>query len=254
MKLTANIQVLCAALLLMGSIFSSCQDEMPRAFEKNLNGVYFNNTIAGNIVDSTSVTFVYEENNEMQIPVKIQLIGRTSEESRPISITVSSNDALEGTDYTLPATAELPAGSTEVNYIVTLKRTDILKEKRKTINLELRANDFFSLPVGEEVQTGGSVSTLRYRITFSNMFTEPPVTWEEELIGPFSQQKFELICKVLSINPADFNDATIITLAKMQYIHNEMTAYLKQENEKRQQGQDYDTDILDEKTGTPLEF
>ena len=41
---------------------------------------------------------------------------------------------------------------------------------KKTIYMELRANDYFALPVTEEIQAGGdTVSTLRYRIIFSDM-------------------------------------------------------------------------------------
>ena len=59
---------------------------------------------------------------------------------------VTSQDAEEGTDYTLGGDAVLPAGSVSFDYVVTLKRTDILKEKTKNLLLELRPNANFIIP------------------------------------------------------------------------------------------------------------
>lgn len=86
------------------------------------------------------------------------------------------------------------------------------------------------------------------------MFTKAPAAWDENLLGKFTQQKFELICKVLQINPADFNDPSLITLAKMLYISAEMTAYVAEQKENRDAGKDYDKEAFDPKTGEPLTF
>ena len=73
-------------------------------------------------------------------------------------------------------------------------------------------------------------------------------------MGAFSQQKFELICKVLGIDPADFNDPAVITLAKQLYISVEMTDYVDEEVAKMESGLDYDEDVFDKATGLPLNF
>lgn len=244
---------LCASLCLM-----SCNEETPEAFHA-INGIYFNNranlSAASALLDSTEVTFVYENNDEMAIPVKIQLLGRPSATDRPIALVVTSDDATEGIDYTLPSQAILPAGETSLNYMVTLKRTEALKTQTKLVRLEIRANDSFSLPVTEEVQANGkAVSTLRYRIFFSDRFTNPPAVWDTGLLGEFTQQKFELIGKVLGIAPADFNDANKMTLSKQLYIKTEMNSYVKQETAKRDNGEPFDQDVLDKRTGEPLKY
>lgn len=114
--------------------------------------------------------------------MKIQLLGRPVDESRPVDIRVSSENAVEGTDYVLSDKVEIPAGASGINYIVTLKRTESLKTMKKTIYMEL-PNDYFALPVTEEIQAGGdTVSTLRYRNIFSDMFTSAPVAWEEKSV------------------------------------------------------------------------
>jgi hypothetical protein len=92
------------------------------------------------------------------------------------------------------------------------------------------------------------------RIYFSDMFTKAPAAWDKNLLGEFTQQKFELICKVLQIDPDDFNDPAVITLAKMLYISAEMTAYVAEQKESRDAGMEYDRAAFDSQTGEPLTF
>ena len=133
-------------------------------------------------------------------------------------------------------------------------RTPALKKEKKSIELVIQENDDFSLPVMEMVQLGDTVSTISFRIFFSDMFTKAPAAWDVNLMGAFSQQKFELICRVLDIDPADFNDPAIITLAKQLYISVEMTGYVDEEVAKMEEGLDYDEEIIDKATGLPLNF
>lgn len=86
------------------------------------------------------------------------------------------------------------------------------------------------------------------------MFTKAPDAWEDNLVGDFTQQKFELICKVLEIDPADFNDPGVITLAKLLYISAEMTAYVQEQVLRKAEGDPYDEDAFDRITGEPLTF
>ena len=232
----------------------SCEEQTPDRFG-DITGVYFNNTSLGTTVtDSLDYTFVYEASDVLDIPVRVQLVGRAADVDRPLSITVTSDDAVEGVDYVLPSQAVLPAGASYVDYVVSLQRTESLKQTRKMIQLHIHANDYFDLPVTELQQITGTVQLLNVRIYFSDMFTKSPVSWDANLVGEFTQQKFVLICKVLDINPADFNDATLITLAKLLYISAEMTEYVAAEQQKRQDGLPYDTDAFDPETGEPLSF
>ncbi|MBQ8839590.1 MAG: DUF4843 domain-containing protein [Bacteroidales bacterium] len=248
-RISTYICVLSAFLSLVG-----CQERTPMLFGE-LTGVYFNNrATAMTLSDSLDITFVYEKEDEVDVPVKIQLVGRASDEPRPISVTVSSDNALSGTDYLLPESPVLPAGASETDYVVRLRRTDALKTQVKYISLRIHANEYFDLPVKEMVQAGDTVSTLDFTICFSDMFTKPPVAWDENLVGEFSQQKFELVCKVLELDPADFNDATVITLAKLLYIRAEITAYIAEQMDRYSSGESYDEDIFDSQTGLPLEF
>ena len=217
--------------------------------------MYFNNTSGTMIVsDSIDVTFVYETGNVVEVPVRVQLLGRAAGQDRTLGITVTSENAEEGRDYILPQQAVMPAGASWTDYIIRLNRTEALKSEKKVIAVELHANDYFDLPVSHIIQPGDTVSTLVFKISFSDMFTKAPAAWDENLVGNFTQQKFELICKVLDIDPEDFNDSGKITLAKLLYISAEMTAYVREQVERKATGQTYDEDAFDRETGEPLTF
>lgn len=248
-KAMKNIWIILTILLLV-----SCEERNPGYFN-DITGVYFNNTSGSlSVTDSLDLTFVYQSGDIMEVPVRIQLVGRTSLEDRALSVTVESDNAVEGTDYLLPENPVLPAGASYTDYMITLMRTDALKRERKMIRLDIHENECFALPVTEIVQLDDTVSTLELRIYFSDMFTKAPVAWDENLVGKFTQQKFELICKVLDIDPADFNDPGVITLAKLLYISSEMTAYVQSEVEKRTAGEPYDEEAFDAETDEPLTF
>ncbi len=249
-------KITCAALLI--GCLTACEEQEPAAFE-NIEGIYFNNraniSSASALLGSTNLTFVYENSDEMEVPVRIQLLGRPASQARPIEMRVTSDDAVEGVDYVLPQQAVMPAEATTLDYVVTLKRTAALQTASKTISLEILPNEYFSLPVTEEVQANGDIiSTVRFSIIYSDMFTTPPVAWEKGLLGEFSPQKFNLICKVLNINPADFNDETKMTLSLQLYIYSSMTKYIDQEIAKRDRGEAFDSDVLDSETGEPLSY
>ena len=62
------------------------------------------------------------------------------------------------------------------------------------------------------------------------------------------------IGKVLEIDPGDFNDPSLMTLAKQLYISSEMTAYVRGEIARKEAGESYDPDAFDHQTGEPLSF
>ena len=59
---------------------------------------------------------------------------------------------------------------------------------------------------------------------------------------------------MLDIDPGDFNDPVLMTLAKQVYIAAEMRAYVQAEAAKKAAGEAYDTDAFDLQTGEPLKF
>lgn len=241
-------------ILLLGICLAGCKESLPDNFGA-IEGIYFNNQQSNaTIVDSVARTFIYEDADELDVPVRVQLVGRTSPQPRPVDIRVSSDDAVLGTDYTLGSEAVLPAGSTSFDYVVTLRRTDILKQHSKTILLELHANEHFIIPFTYQAQSGGdTTSVVTFKINFSDQFTAPPAGWIEMFIGEFSQQKFELICDVMEIPRSDFNEKDKITSAKWIFIQSRMINYVKDQQELRDAGKPYDERAFDA-NGEPLSF
>ena len=232
----------------------SCSEQTPELFQ-DINGVYFSNRTNTNILqDSTEVTFVYQKGDEMEVPVSIQLLGNPSDQDREISLSVNSGDAQEGVDYELPEKAVMPQGATSCQYVVKLKRTSAIKTQQKRLKLTLQANSYFTLPVTQETTSNGDeVTTLAYTIIFSDQFTAAPKAWEKGLLGAFTQQKFELACSVLDLDPADFNDSSKMTLAMQSYISAEMQTYVLQQENLKNQGLTYDKDAFDA-DGNALKF
>ena len=185
-------------MLLCVLLFAGCEERNPALFE-DISGVYFNNRSGSmTLSDSLDVTFVYEKEDFMDVPVKVQLIGRPAGHDRAVTVTVASGNAVEGVDFMLPADPVLPAGAAEVEYVVRLIRTDALKSQKKMITLTIHENEHFTLPVTEMVQVADTVSTLNYRIFFSDMFTKAPAAWDENLVGKFTCCRIvDLRCKPL---------------------------------------------------------
>ena len=101
----------------------ACEERHPILFGE-LSGVYFNNLNSTmSVVDSIDITFVYESSDEVEVPVRLQLVGKVSDEDRDVDVVVSSQNAVEGVDYILPPKAYIPAGASYGDYVVTLKRT-----------------------------------------------------------------------------------------------------------------------------------
>lgn len=248
------MKYICLGIVLLIGL-TGCEEEKPAAFDE-INGIYFNNRQKDNTVtDSTSVTFVYTNDNTMDVGVIIQTLGRPTAQARPVDIRVVGGNAIEGTDYELIATAEIPAETVSCDYLVRLKRTPILKQENRELILELFANDYFILPFDNQVQSGNdSINMVRYRIVFSDRFTVAPESWNERYGGPFSQQKFELICRVLELDPADFNKEGGVSVVKWRFICLEMEEYVATQVKKKEAGEAYDEEAFDRQTGEPFTF
>lgn len=240
-------------LLLLPLLGAGCSESLPAHFDQ-IEGIYFNNQQNnGLLIDTASYTFIYEDADQMEVPVRIQQLGRMSQTPRAVNLRVTSPDAVEGVDYDLSGEALLPANANSFDYLITLYRTEALKSETKHLVVELAPNDSFILPFTEQIQSGDTVSTVRYTIYFSDQFTAPPAGWQTIFIGAFSQQKFELICEVMQIARADFNEEGVISSAKWMYIQSTMINYVSTQERLRDAGQPYDERAFDE-SGAPLTF
>ena len=126
-------------LLIMG--LTACSEEEVNTYSAD-EGIYFNQRIrVGNILtDSTNFTFVYieESQNEATVSIPVQLVGRATDEPRPVNIKVVGGSAKEGDDFVLPVNPVLPAGASSFNYEITLKRSTALRKKQKRLSSPLK--------------------------------------------------------------------------------------------------------------------
>ena len=68
---------------------AACEERNPEHFA-DVTGVYFNNTTGlMSVTDSLDLTFVYEASDVMEVPVKVQLLGRAVDYDRPLDISVT---------------------------------------------------------------------------------------------------------------------------------------------------------------------
>ena len=242
MKRHLKYMILGCALL----VAAGCKESLPPHFD-DITGIYLNNLLPNRAhTDSVSLTFIYEDKDEMEVPVRLQLLGRTAETARPVTVSILSDNADAGRDYEAPSIAELPANATAFDYVIKLKRTADLKKETKKLIVRIEANDYFILPFESIIQSGGQeTSVVDFIIEYSDQFTAPPVGWNEMFAGKFTQQKFELITRVMDIPRNYFNDKNKISPAKWIYIQEQMTLYVRGEQKKKDQGLDYDPEAFD---------
>lgn len=238
-----------AALLCLALAAASCSEsEVP--LYSGEDGIYFNNRTSANVLtDSTEQTFIYIEENTIDVPVTIQVMGHAADYDRPVSLTVTGN-ATEGTDYTLPVEAVVKAGEYKIDYIVRLIKTDELSSTVKRMQLHLAANDHFVTRFTHEGDSTSAsspyASALTYTIRFSNQFTVPPVGWNKDFAGEFSVRKLDLLVKLFpDVARADYNESGKISLAKWSYMQVEANQYVYEQETLYRMGSAYDEMIFD---------
>lgn len=219
-------------MLILG--LTACSEEEVNTYNAE-EGIYFNQRIrVGNILtDSTNFTFVYieESQNEATVSIPVQLVGRAIDEPRPVNIKVVGGSAKEGDDFVLPVNPVLPAGASSFNYEITLKRSTILQEEAKTIEIAIEENEYFRPIITHEItdiQSGTDVTAMRHKIEFSELFTEAPTAWYTK-ICPFTPQRFFLTCRVMDVPRSDFNDPSKISFFRFQYFISEMRKYVAEQ-------------------------
>ena len=219
-------------MLILG--LTACSEEEVNTYSAE-EGIYFNQRIrVGNILtDSTNFTFVYieESQNEATVSIPVQLVGRAIDEPRPVNIKVVGGSAKEGDDFVLPVNPVLPAGASSFNYEITLKRSTVLQEEAKTIEIAIEENEYFRPIITHEItdtQSGTDVTAIRHKIEFSELFTAAPAAWYT-YIYPFTPQCFFLTCRVMNIPRSDFNDTSKISSFRFQYFMSEMRKYVAEQ-------------------------
>lgn len=135
-----NIRNIIFGAILAAPLLTSCEESLPDHFHE-IQGIYLYNLLPNKThTDKVDLTFIYEDNDQLDVPVKVQLLGRMKDYARKVDIVVESENAVEGKDYELANAAEMPANATEFDYIIRLKRTPELEKMTKQVVVRIQPN------------------------------------------------------------------------------------------------------------------
>lgn len=68
--------IIHSAALLLGLCLAGCKESLPDNFGA-IEGIYFYNQLTDRtVVDSAAYTFIYEDADVLEVPVRLQLVGR----------------------------------------------------------------------------------------------------------------------------------------------------------------------------------
>lgn len=70
--------IIHSAALLLGLCLAGCKESLPDNFGA-IEGIYFYNQLTDRtVVDSAAYTFIYEDADVLEVPVRLQLVGRSA--------------------------------------------------------------------------------------------------------------------------------------------------------------------------------
>jgi len=175
------------------------------------NSIYFHNLTDafGNVDSARDFTFAYEDSamKDTVIRVALRVTGLPADHDRKFSIAVDgASTAVEGRDFEkLAASYTLPAGMIDDTIAVRLLRSAELLQNRVTLVLALQPGDDFTTHLANQgmYDDGTVISYLKYRISFSDILTEP-AGWTLEF-GLFSPKKMRIVAELAGIDASWLN-------------------------------------------------
>lgn len=196
------------------------------------NGVFFYEK-----KDTTNFSFTFVDGAEssQNVNVIVNLIGTKVNYDREFKIKVVTKNCQPGVDFEPVSESQIiKAGAVAETIVVTLKRTDELKDGEKFLTLELLENENFSTnyKVENNKETNSKdVDKCRHTVVFSELMTAVPVTWNEYYFGMFSYKKFVTICEVMNISRTKFLDTSYMSFGRKAYIAQKMKQYFIDEKD-----------------------
>nr|WP_199003031.1 DUF4843 domain-containing protein [Flavobacterium sp. ASV13] len=234
-----KILILSAVLLfLLG--FSSCSQEEIKTYNDTDN-IYFSPAVfplvknTRDLIDSTGVSFAFDnvavQEKVYRIPIRVQ--GKLSDVDRTVKCTIDhSSTAVEGTHFSLSKNIIIRAGKAVDTITVTMHRTPDLKLNRVTLVLNLEENEFFTTKMQTKVintLTQKTMNLTRFKLTFGDILSQPQ-SWSVGFFGVFSAKKLFLMCDLLQLEPAIFDQKTPaigLSIPEMVYYGKFMKRYLE---------------------------
>ena len=145
------------------------------------------------IRDSLVYSFPVTQEQAVDLPVRIRLMGEVALNARSIAIEiVAAETTAEAANYSLPPVVELPSNAYYVDIPVTIRRAGLLN-KSVVLVLEIMANENFGV---------GFERGRKTKLIWGDMFLKPD-NWDSSNYrncwGDFSQVKYGFILQVCDI-------------------------------------------------------
>lgn len=219
---------------------SSCDQEGIATYSESDN-IYFAPSVFGisdgattAIRDSIGFTFALEKPEIVErvynIPIQVQ--GKISDVDRKVKVVIDpKSTAIAGTHFTIPENIIIPAGKVVNNIPVTVFRTADMKQNGFLLILNLQENESFKTDMkSKEINaiTHKTISFITFKLSFDDKLTQPP-GWLVNYLGVFSAKKLFLMCDLMTLDPAMFNQklgSPGLAIADNMYYQNFMKRYL----------------------------
>ncbi|MDQ6470827.1 DUF4843 domain-containing protein [Flavobacterium sp. LHD-80] len=208
--------VILSILLLSILGLASCDQDGIETYSGS-DSIYFAPSVYGisdgattAITDSIGLTFALDKaeivGRTYNIPVRVQ--GKSSDVDRKVKVVIDpKSTAIAGTHFKIPENFVIPAGTVVNDLPVTINRTADMKQKGFLLILNLEENESFNTNMKSRVinkLTNKSISFITFKLSIDDKLTQP-IGWYVPYLGVFSAKKFFLMCELIHLEPAMFN-------------------------------------------------
>ena len=234
-------KILILSILFLSFLgLASCDQEGIETYSGS-DSIYFAPSVYGisdgatiTVTDSTGITFALDKaeiaGRIYNIPVRVQ--GKSSDVDRKVKITIDpKSTAVPGTHFKIPENFVIPAGTVVNDLPVTVFRTADMKKNGFLLILNLEENESFNTNMKSKVinnLTNKKISFITFKLSFDDKLTQP-IGWYAPYLGVFSAKKFFLMCDLIHLEPAMFNQklgSVGLAISDIMYYQAFMKRYL----------------------------
>ncbi|WP_431242513.1 DUF4843 domain-containing protein [Flavobacterium sp. P21] len=220
--------------------FASCDHEEIATYS-GVNSVYFAPSVFGisdgattTVTDSVGFTFALEKpvivGKTYNLPIQVQ--GNSSDVDRKVKVVVDpKSTAIAGTHFEIPQDFVIPAGKVVNDLPIKIYRTEDMKKNSFLLILNLEENESFKTEMKSKeinVLTHKRISFITFKLSFDDKLTRP-IGWYAPYLGVFTAKKFFLMCDLIHLDPAIFNQklgGPGLAIADFMYYQAFMKRYL----------------------------
>lgn len=262
--------ILGLALIASVTCFSSCDYDDLELYSGPKAGLIiqqvYTTTLNGTPIsyrDSTTYSFSTAPAQFTSASVRfvVSTMGSQTNYDRPYKMVIeSAANTVEGVDYSIDRNDfTVNAGSSSDTVIVTLLRTQELRQKECFLKLSIQPNEHFEIPIEKYKSTasysspGDTLSATSFKIRYNEKYTQPNYWgwYGADYWGTWTVDKYLLLNEIMGWAVSDWSYAgssgAKIALGKFDYSARLMRKYLQ---EKADNGEP----VIDSATGTYMQL